>query len=209
MRVLKVEPHDKLEELVKRMKQESHPKVKEGLRVVIRVKQGYTAKQTAAMLHMHPETARKKIPQYNAHGIPGLSPNYQGRTSALTPKDRLELRKAIAEWEAPEQGAAVLQGRDIQKWIQQNYGVKYHLHSIYRLLKEMGISWLCPRPRHPKGDPEKQAAFREPVPKERVALQKEHPHKKKSRSGFLTNPVLVYKVCCDGVGVRKEHEQRS
>ena len=44
MRVLKVTPHHTMDELIKLMKKESHPKIKEGLQIVILVKQGHTAK---------------------------------------------------------------------------------------------------------------------------------------------------------------------
>ena len=126
------------------------------------------------MLQMHKDTARTKIHRYNEQGIAGLQPNYKGKTSALTPEHRQKLRTIIVEWNAPEQGISVLQGHDIKKLIEQNYGLIYHRNSIYRLLKEMGLSLLRPRPRHPKGNSKKQAEFCEQVPIVRAALQEEH-----------------------------------
>jgi len=84
------------------------------------VKPGHTAKKIGLMLPMPPETARAELHWYNDHGRAGWSPNYTGKISALLPKHREELRATIGEWEAPEPGGSVLQGREIQEGIQQN-----------------------------------------------------------------------------------------
>jgi len=43
-------------------------------------------------------------------------------------------------------------GKDIKKYIQESYGVDYHVRNIYRLMKELGLVWITSRSKHPKQD---------------------------------------------------------
>ena len=45
-----------------------------------------------------------------------------------------------------------LQGTDIQTYIEREFGVAYELSNVYRLLRELGFSWITSRSRHPKQD---------------------------------------------------------
>jgi transposase len=51
-------------------------------------------------------------------------------------------------------------GKDIQKHIQEIYGVNYHVRNIYHLMKEMDLVWITSRSKHPKQDLEAQEAFK-------------------------------------------------
>lgn len=53
-------------------------------------------------------------------------------------------------------GVCVLRGRDAQRIAQVEFGVNYSLNGLYKLLHRQGLSYLQPRPRHHKQDPEAQ-----------------------------------------------------
>jgi hypothetical protein len=44
--------------------------------------------------------------------------------------------------------------------IEQQFGLTYHLHSIYKLLHRLGYSYVSSRPEHLKGDPETRETFK-------------------------------------------------
>jgi transposase len=48
----------------------------------------------------------------------------------------------------------------INRKSQQQFGVTYHLNSIYRLLQRIGYSYVSSRPEHPKGDPQARETFK-------------------------------------------------
>ena len=53
-----------------------------------------------------------------------------------------------------------LQGTDIQTYIEREFCVAYELSNVYRLLRELGFSWITSRSRHPKQDGQVQEAFK-------------------------------------------------
>jgi transposase len=53
-----------------------------------------------------------------------------------------------------------LVGTDIQSFIEHNFGYKYHLSSVYKLLHRLGFSWITSRSKHPKQSIEAQQDFK-------------------------------------------------
>ena len=53
-----------------------------------------------------------------------------------------------------------LRGEDIQRILEQEFGILRKLSSVYYLLHSLGYSSLAPRPRHVKADPARQALFK-------------------------------------------------
>ena len=95
-------------------------------------------------------------------------------------------------------------GTDIQTYIEREFGVAYELSNVYRLLRELGFSWITSRSRHPKQDGQVQEALKTSSWKRsltsRVMLRLPM-----SMSGFRTKPGLVNKIrlpdCGPGVAV--------
>ena len=57
-----------------------------------------------------------------------------------------------------------LQGTDIQKYIEATFVVIYELSNIYRLLIELGFSWITSRSRHPKQGEQAQSFLKNKFP---------------------------------------------
>jgi transposase len=64
-------------------------------------------------------------------------------------------------------------GEEIQRAFEAQLKHEVHLTSIYRLLDRHGWRKLVPRPRHPKADPEEQAAFKKTL---RRRFKRDFPH---------------------------------
>ena len=82
-----------------------------------------------------------------------------GRPAGLNELQRSQLREFIDEQCLRTSGGR-LQGMDIQAYIEQTFGVIYRLSNIYRLLHEMGFSWITSRSKHPKQAPQVQETFK-------------------------------------------------
>ena len=52
-------------------------------------------------------------------------------------------------------------GVDMRRILKEEFKVKAGLSSAYQLAHRLGLAWLAPRPKHPKGAPAAQAAFRQ------------------------------------------------
>ena len=48
----------------------------------------------------------------------------------------------------------------VRDWIEERFGVAYTRGSMYTLLPRLGIRLKVSRPRHPKTDPQAQAAWK-------------------------------------------------
>lgn len=102
------------------------------------------------------------VGRYRAGGIESLRPRKQpGRASRLSTEEERELERAIDA--GPREGIdgrSVFFGADVRELIEREFGKVYSLSGVYKLLDRLDYSWLCPRPRNPKGDPVAQEAFK-------------------------------------------------
>jgi transposase len=75
----------------------------------------------------------------------------------------------------PEDGVCTLRGRDIQRILEQEFGVLMSLQAVYDLLERFGYSSLMPRPQHEEANPEVQEFFKEIVVEQIAAIAAAHP----------------------------------
>ena len=92
------------------------------------------------------------------------------------------LRQRIEAGPTPEDEVCSLRGLDIQRILGQEFGVWRSLAGIYQILHRLGYSYLRPRPRHRRADPEAQEEFQREIPVRLQAIASKHPGK----------PVRVY-----------------
>ena len=77
-----------------------------------------------------------------------------------------EQRAAVKAWvlagpEVERDGIVAWRGGDVRAMVERRFGVQLALSSTYRLLGELHLSALVPRPRHGDADPAAQAAFQQ------------------------------------------------
>lgn len=87
-----------------------------------------------------------------------------GKKAKLTGEQWEKLQVRLMAGPTEEDNICEFRGRDIQHLLESEFGVKYSLNGVYNLLHRMGFSWLAPRPRHYRADPEAQEAFKTSAP---------------------------------------------
>ena len=126
------------------------------------------ASRTAAakVCGMDRQTLRDWVHRFNAHGPAGLKDNRRrGNPRRLSVAQQAELAQLVET--GPDRTAdGVVRWRrvDLQRVIEERFGVAYHERTIGKLLKALGFSHISARPRHPKQDGEVIQAFKKTSP---------------------------------------------
>jgi len=98
--------------------------------------------------------------KYLANGLKGLdAKKNKGRDSYLTSSQKQQLSAYIEEQCSSESGGR-LTGDAILKYVKYHFNVDYHPNAIYKLLEQLGFSWITSRSKHPKQSIEVQEAFK-------------------------------------------------
>lgn len=127
------------------------------------VLEGHSRAEAALACAMDRQTLRDWVHRFNDKGLAGLSdlPRRNGPHPRLSAEQQAE----VAAW--VEQGAelerdGVVRWRcvDLQRRIQQSFGVTLHERTVGKLLRTLSFRRLSVRPQHPKSDPDAQASFR-------------------------------------------------
>jgi transposase len=88
-----------------------------------------------------------------------------GRRRKLDAAQRAEVRAwVLAGPDVERDGVVAWRGGDVRALVERRFKVKLALSSAYRLLDELRLSALVPRPRHGEAEPAAQAAFRQTSP---------------------------------------------
>jgi transposase len=101
--------------------------------------------------------------RYRAEGVDGLRDRPKsGRPRLLTPEQDAAFKARIEAGPTYEKdGVVAFRGVDRQRILKEEFKVKAGLSRAYQLVHRLGLAWITPRPKHPKGDPAAQAAFRQ------------------------------------------------
>ena len=174
-----VEPHVPQAELERLERGEKDASRAKRLRIVILALTGYTAPAIAMSLGLSRRICQRWVYRFNQDGLEGLK-DLRGSEprSPLTPVQEAQVRRRIEAGPTPEDQVCSLRGLDIQRILSQEFDVWRSLASVYHLLHRLGYSYLRPRPRHRRADPEAQAKFKRELPARLQTLGAEHPGKR-------------------------------
>ena len=78
----------------------------------------------------------------------------------LSAEQQVQFKARLAAGPTAKDEVCTLRGEDLQRILEQEFGVLRKLSSIYYLLHSLGYSSLVPRPRHVKADPGRQELFK-------------------------------------------------
>lgn len=97
---------------------------------------------------------------YLSQGLSGLDdkPN-PGRPPQLSLAQQASLKAFVQQRSLSEQGGRLM-AKDLNHFIQSEFGVTFKQANIYRLLHQLGFSWITTRSRHPKQSEAVQEAFK-------------------------------------------------
>lgn len=74
--------------------------------------------------------------------------------------EKCEILRSTIEKAAKDRKGGRIVGREVQKLIQETWGVKYALSSIYVVLSRLNLVWITSRSQHPQMDPALQEEFK-------------------------------------------------
>jgi transposase len=104
----------------------------------------------------------KWVKRYRDGGIDAVKAIEQPGKPCRLDADQQERFKSMLD-AGPQPGVdgrCVFFAEDLCTLVEREFGVLYSASGMYKLLDRLGYSWLCPRPRNPRGDPAAQAAFK-------------------------------------------------
>lgn len=171
-----VESHLTLEQLELLERDELDAAKARRLRIIILALKGYTAPSIAMSLGPSRRICQRWVQRYNESGLAGLEDRRgQEARAPLTPEQEAELRRRLDAGATDEDRVCSLRGRDIQNVLASEFGLLRSLAGVYHLLHRLGYSYLRPRPRHRRADPEAQAAFVRALPDRLQGIAAAHP----------------------------------
>jgi len=122
---------------------------------------GQTAPAIAAQVLLSDRQVRTWVGRYNQGGTEALGDRPgRGRQGPLTAAQEGRLRERLRAGPTAADGVCALRGEDVRRILEAEFGVLRSLQAVYGLLHRLGFGPLRPRPRHPKGDPQRQEAFK-------------------------------------------------
>jgi transposase len=160
-----VEPHHTPDQLAALIRTEPRAKVARRLTAVRLALLGQAAPAIAAQVLLSDRQVRTWVARYNQGGPGALADRPgRGRHGPLTAEQQGRLRDRLRAGPTEADGVCALRGEDVRRLLQAEFGVLRSLQAVYDLLHRLGFGPLRPRPRHPKGDPQRQEEFKKSSP---------------------------------------------
>lgn len=171
-----VEPHQTQEELKALEREEKCVTRSKRLRVLILALEGWTAPAVATAVGLSRRACQDWVYRYNWRGLEALEERRgRPRKPALSDEQEASFRERVEAGPTEADSACTLRGKDFQLILDSEFGLLRSLSGVYRLLHQLGYSYLRPRPRHRKADPEAIEAFKRTWPERVEKIAQEHP----------------------------------
>jgi transposase len=145
---------------------ERDPRKRVRLLAIANVREGMPVAAAARATGMGRATLYRWLAREQADGPAALRDRPRsGRRRKLDAAQRAEVRAwVLAGPDLEKDGVVAWRGGDVRAMVERRFKVKLALSSAYRLLDELHLSALVPRPRHGDADPAAQAAFQQTSP---------------------------------------------
>lgn len=140
-------------------KREDNPRTKIRLLALANIKDGASIKETAQFVKVGRVAVGYWLKWFKRDGLQGISGKYVGRPQSIN-EEQLQLLKQYVLSKSVKSNGGRLTGEDIHCYLKTSFGIDYSLTHIYRLLKQLNISWITSRSRHPKQSQEVQDDFK-------------------------------------------------
>ena len=175
---MRIEDHDPLDRLQEASRQFRTTRTWPRVQAIILAKQGDSARQIARALGFSRRAVQAWVAAYNTGGLDALPDRpHPGRAPTLPHDLEGAFLEHIVAPPRPQDETWEWRGRDIRRLLEQQFGARYSLSGVYRLLHRLGYSDLMPRPQHPETHPEAQEFFKEIVVEHIAAIAAQHPDK--------------------------------
>lgn len=166
-------PLDELQFLAKAITQQ---RVWLRYQAIIHAIQGDTAADIARTLGWSERAVQGWVARDNRGGPHALDERPPtGRPARLTGPELLRCEQRREAGPKPEDGLCTFHGRDLQRILEQEFGVLLGLQAVSDRRHRLGFSSLRPRPQHKDADQELQEIFKEFVVAQSEAIREAHP----------------------------------
>jgi transposase len=156
-----VEEHEPLQTFQDLAGQQRRAREQRRFRAVELAREGDTAEDVADALGCARRPVQDWVRRYNEGGMAGLlERRHTGRPARLKEAQEQALRLRLEAGPRRADQTCVFHGKDVQRILEQEFGVLLKLSSVYALLHRMNYSRLCPRPQHPQADPAAQETLK-------------------------------------------------
>lgn len=155
-RPLQMDWQDDAERLGRLYRAEHDYQLRPRLQALWLIRQGRSARETAAVVGAHERTVQQWLAWYRQGGLAALRSHRRqgaGRAAYLSAAQQAALVAQAAT-------GAFYTAQDAVAWVAEQFGVHYTLKGMYRLLARLKTRPKVPRPRNPKTSPEAQAAWK-------------------------------------------------
>lgn len=153
---------DDVDRLIMLARREKDAEQKDRYLCVVHACGGVETAQIQTMLARSRGFVQRWAYAYRDGGIEALKEKPRpGREPKLPRRREAELKARLDAGPTESDGVCTLRGKDVQRILELEFGVKYTLDGIYPLLHRLGYSCLAPRPRHEKQDLAAQKKFKE------------------------------------------------
>lgn len=151
-----------LQVLRRRVRAEKDADRRDRLRAVVLAIEGEDAPSIARLLGRSRRQIQDWAYAYRDGGIDAIHPlKPAGKKPRVHGEIAEKLKARLDAGPRPEDGVCTLRGKDVQRILHEEMGVKLSLNAAYATLHRLGYSCLAPRPRHEKQDPAAQRKFKE------------------------------------------------
>jgi transposase len=141
-------------------KQERNARVRLRLIGLAHLKDGNSVTATAKMCRVDRSTVYSWLDRFEQGGLEGLQEKEgRGRKSKLAKDQHQAFKKAVLELQNCRPGGRI-RGLDVMKLMEEKFGIKCSLDTVYRALAKVNLVWISARSKHPKADPITQEAFK-------------------------------------------------
>jgi transposase len=124
------------------------------------IQDGKSFSEAAQMVKVNPRTVIVWAAKFRQYGINGLKERSgRGRKGYFSQEEKDAIGKAIESMRQSRSGGRI-RGEDVREHVLQTYEVRLSNGSLYKLLHDIGLSWITGRSIHPKADFEKQESFK-------------------------------------------------
>ncbi|MEE2030341.1 IS630 family transposase ISSpu8 [Shewanella oneidensis] len=132
------------------VKSEKSARIRMRYLALLHFSEGHSRTAIASMLKVSRTSVNRWISTYLAQGLSGLddAPNL-GRPATLSTAQQAKLKTFVQHQSLSEQGGRLV-AKDVGHFIQTEFGVTFKQTNLYRLLHQLGFSWITTRSRHPK-----------------------------------------------------------
>lgn len=158
---MNVRAHHGIDELHTLYRTEINARMARRIQGVWLARRARTCRQIMEVTGASRRTVQIWVAKYNAGGIDELLDKPRsGAPTKLPAALEEEIRQRIEAGPTAADGVSVFAAPAIRDLIEREYGVVYSLTGLYDWLHRMGFSYLAPRPRPERSDPEAQEAFK-------------------------------------------------